>query len=296
MKRNVLTLFALAATAGLIGCGTAQTTTTPPQTPEAPAEPSETTEVSVEERTAEKLRAAVASPDRPEAERARDQFRHPVETLEFFGLRDDMTVLELWPGGGWYTTILAPVLAENGKLIVTNYDPNGPEDKPVTRYGKRFAERMQQEGDRFSNVSVVIVDPPEKLNLGEADSVDMALTFRNLHGWASQGTAEAILKEIHRVLKPGGVFGVVDHRANPDSDPASWAKSGYITEAEVIRLVEAAGFKLEEKSEINANPKDTKDYPEGVWTLPPSLRLGDQDREKYEAIGESDRMTLKFRK
>ena len=296
MNRNVLSIIALAA-AGLIGCGSSQTT---PQVPEAPAEapeaPAAEAEDAVAKRTAEKIRAAVASPERPENERARDKYRHPVETLEFFGLRDDMAVLELWPGGGWYTAILAPVLAENGKLVVTNYDPNGPEDKPVTRYGRMFAERLQKEGDRFSKVQVVIVDPPEKLNLGEDNSVDMALTFRNVHGWVSQGTAEAILKEVHRVLKPGGILGVVDHRANPGTDPETWKKTGYITEEEVIRLAEGAGFELVEKSEINANPNDTKDHPEGVWTLPPTLRLGDKDREKYEAIGESDRMTLKFRK
>lgn len=296
MKRYSAVMFALAAT-GLIGCGS--TSTTPPaQAPVAAPEAAEAPEPApvVEDQTAEKLRAAVASSDRPENERARDAYRNPVETLEFFGLRDDMTVLELWPGGGWYTTILAPVLADKGKLIATNYDPNGPEDKPTTKYGKGFQARVEKEGERFSKVSVTVVDPPEKLDLGVPESVDMAVTFRNFHGWASQNQAEAILAQVHKVLKPGGVLGIVDHRAKADSDPATWAKSGYIGEAEVIRLVEAAGFKLEEKSELNANPKDTTDHPEGVWTLPPSLKLGDKDRAKYEEIGESDRMTLKFRK
>lgn len=293
MNRNIALLFAL-ATAGIVGCGST-TTTSPAQTPAAiTPEAVEATEEA--DTTAEKLRDAVASSARPEKERARDAHRHPVETLEFFGLRDDMTVLELWPGGGWYTTILAPVLAEKGKLIATNYDPNGPEDKPTTKYGKGFAARVASEGERFANVDVKIVDPPAQLDLGPENSVDLAVTFRNFHGWAAGNQAEAILASVHKTLKPGGILGIVDHRAKPGSDPASWAKSGYITEAEVIRLVEAAGFELVEKSEINANPNDTTEHPEGVWTLPPSLRLGDQDRAKYEAIGESDRMTLKFRK
>lgn len=292
MNSKAAILFAL-ATAGLAGCGSNSSSMPPAQAPAAAVPDEATTTV---DPTAEKLAQAVASSARPEKERARDAQRHPVETLTFFGLRDDMTVLELWPGGGWYTAILAPVLAERGKLYVTNYDPNGPEDKPVTKYGKAFAERMAKEGERFANVNVSIVDPPTKLTLAPEGSVDLAVTFRNFHGWAGMGQAEAVLTAVHKALKPGGIFGVVDHRANPGTDPATFAKSGYITEAEVIRLAEAAGFELVEKSEINANAKDTKDYSEGVWTLPPSFRLGDQDRAKYEAIGESDRMTLKFRK
>lgn len=234
---------------------------------------------------------------RSEANIARNRYRHPVGTLDFFGLRADMTVMEIWPGAGWYTEVLAPVLRESGKLVVATWDPE-VEGQPGYRY--ELPEQMRQafaaRPDVYEQVEVVHYSPPESASLGAAGSVDMVVTFRNTHGWVNHGQAGAVYAEFARVLKPGGVLGVVQHRAADGADAAGTARSGYVSEAAVIALAEAAGLVLEARSEINANPKDTKDHPEGVWTLPPSFRLGEKDRETYAAIGESDRMTLRFRK
>jgi predicted methyltransferase len=238
-----------------------------------------------------KLRAAIASSARPAAEVARDKWRHPAETLEFFGLRDDMTVVELWPGGGWYTAILAPLLAAKGKLVVTNTDPNGAGES-----AKAYAARLAGNPSDFGKVEVKLINPPTDVSLGPDGTADAVLTFRNFHNWVRDGIADKVLAASFRVLKAGGIFGVEEHRAKPDADPSKVGVTGYVPEAMVIDLAQKAGFRLEGRSEINANPNDTKDYPKGVWTLPPVLRLGDQDRAKYEAIGESDRMTLRFRK
>ena len=241
--------------------------------------------------TAAKLQAALAGPHRDEAHRARDKYRHPLETLGFFGLRDDMTVVELWPGGGWYTEVLAPVLKQRGHLVVTSFDPKGPADSYETEQAKDMNELLTKNAALFGTVTVAVVKPPEKLDLGPPGSADLVLTFRNLHNWIADGKfADKVLLAAYQVLKPGGVLGVVEHRAKPGQS----IDSGYVEEAVAIKLCEDAGFKLVAKSEINANPKDTKDYPEGVWTLPPSLALKDKDRDKYLAIGESDRMTLRF--
>ncbi len=243
-----------------------------------------------------KLRAAIASSDRPAAEVARDKWRHPLETLEFFGVREDMTVVELWPGGGWYTAILAPLVADKGKLVVTNSDPNGPADDHATQMAKEYATRLASKPNDFGKVEVRVIHPPAALTLGADGSADAVMTFRNFHNWIRDGIADKVLSAAFRVLKPGGVFGVEEHRAKPDADPAKAGETGYVPEAVVIDLAQKAGFRLDGRSEINANPKDTKDWPKGVWTLPPVLRLGEQDRAKYEAVGESDRMTLRFRK
>jgi predicted methyltransferase len=243
---------------------------------------------------AAKLQSAVASPKRAPENRARDAYRHPQETLAFFGIEPGMSVLELWPGGAWYTEILADLLAPAGRLAVTNFDPNGPADRPATRYARELADKLAADPERFGAIQVVEVAPPERLSLGGVDSYDLVLTFRNNHGWVNGGYHDAMYREIFRVLKPGGVLGVVQHRAKEGVDPVTSAKSGYLPESFVIDAAKRAGFELAGRSEINANPRDTRDYPEGVWTLPPTYRLGEKDRAKYEAIGESDRMTLRF--
>jgi predicted methyltransferase len=246
--------------------------------------------------TAVGLRAAVTSAARTDAERARDVYRHPEETLTFFGLRPDMSVIELSPGNGWYTGILGPVLAEHGKLFVTNGDPNGPPESGSTKRAKGLLARFAASPSTFGKVEPVIVDWKKPAALGPDGSLDMVLTFRNVHNWVEAGIFDIVLADAFKVLKSGGVLGVVEHRASSAvaADPKVIADTGYVPEAFVIAHATSAGFKLAARSEINANPKDTKDYAQGVWTLPPSFKLGDVDHAKYAAIGESDRMTLRF--
>jgi predicted methyltransferase len=275
----------------VVACGSAK-----PMPEAPPVEQASTATPPVDTSTDAKLRIAVASPDRPADETARDKWRHPVETLEFFGIRDTMDVVELWPGGGWYTAILAPVVADKGRLVVTNMDPNGPADDHSTQMAKQYAARLASKPNEFARVEVRVIHPPADVTLGPDGSADAVLTFRNVHNWVGAGIADKVLAAAFRVLKPGGILGVEEHRAKSDADPTKAGDTGYVPEAFVIDLAQKAGFRLEARSEINANPNDTKDWPKGVWTLPPVLRLGDQDRAKYEAIGESDRMTLRFRK
>lgn len=223
---------------------------------------------------------------------ARNSFRHPVETLSFFGLKDNMIVIEIAPGGMWYTEILAPVLKEKGKFIAAGYDPDLP-GQPEYRYSqtKKLEQRFATE-PQFSKAEISRFSPPKSMNLAKPDSADMVLTFRNTHGWIRDGVADQVYATFFKVLKPGGTLGVVQHRG-----PSSLTSfSGYVTEAQIIKLAQDAGFVLDGYSEVNANPKDTKDHPKGVWTLPPILRMGDVDKAKYLAIGESDRMTLRFKK
>ncbi len=225
---------------------------------------------------------------------ARNQYRHPVETLSFFGMRSDMTVVEISPGGGgWYTEILAPFLREHGKLIAASYDASS-EIEYYRVNAAKYLDKLKQRPELYDRVSVIEFAPPKRPVLAPEGSVDMVVTFRNVHNWIENDTTEQVFSAFFKVLKKGGVLGLVEHRGNPDMVGKQWAEKGYVPEAETIRYAEQAGFKLVEKNEINANPKDTKDYPKGVWTLPPTLEEGDKDREKYLAIGESDRMTLKF--
>jgi predicted methyltransferase len=243
-------------------------------------------------------RAALASvgDHRSEANRARNEFRHPVQTLQFFGIEDGMSVLEISPGGGWYTEVLAPALRDHGRYVIAHWDP-AVADQPAYRYRQvesmqaKFAERPEL----YDQVEILPFSPPASASLGDAGRFDVLLTFRNTHGWVNAGIAADLFREFARVLKPGGVLGVVQHRAAPGSDAAA-AASGYVPEELVKRLAAEAGLEFVASSEVNGNPLDTRDHPEGVWTLPPSLRLGDQDRARYLSIGESDRMTLKFRK
>lgn len=228
-----------------------------------------------------------ASPNfRSAANMQRDMYRHPVETLTFFGITPSMTVVEIWPSGGWYTEILAPYLAAQGKYIIA--DPEA-DPKGYTNPRKEWLARHPIIAEK---VTLTTFQPPKKIELAPAGSIDMVLTFRNIHNWLPTKSQEQAFKTFFKALRPGGILGVVEHRANTKVkfDPAS----GYVLEAEVIRMAKKAGFKLEEKSEINANPSDKANYPDGVWTLPPSLKLGDLNKADYIAIGESDRMTLKF--
>ncbi len=241
------------------------------------------------------LHTAAESGHRSPEHRARNTSRHPAATLEFFGIRDDMTVVEISPGGGWYTEILAPFLRDNGKLYAANYDLEA-EEKYYRTNAKRFLDKLEAEPAIYDQVIPTIFDPPAKLDAAPPGSADMVLTFRNLHNWMEEGSEAAALSAMYAVLKPGGVLGIVQHRQNATVKQDPRAESGYVREDDVIALAEAAGFRLAGRSEINANPRDTKDHPEGVWTLPPGFELGDVDRDKYQAIGESDRMTLKFLK
>lgn len=250
-----------------------------------------------EQSTDAQLATILAGPQRTPEERARDVYRHPRETLMFFGVEPGMHVVELSAGRGWYTAILAPLLGPKGSLTVTAADPNGPSDSEGTKNSKALAERISSDQGTFGNVLLRVVDwNLTNASLGPDGSADAVLTFRNWHGWVSNGVLDNVLAATKRVLKAGGVFGVVEHRARPDGsvDPKAIGQTGYVPEALVVRAAETAGFKLVGRSEINANPNDTKDYPKGVWSLPPTLSLGDVDREKYTKIGESDRMTLKF--
>ncbi|RMF10300.1 MAG: methyltransferase [Alphaproteobacteria bacterium] len=230
---------------------------------------------------------------RSAANRARNAYRHPVETLLFFGLKPDMTVVELWPGAGWYTEIIAPIVRDRGAYYAAGFD----QESAIAYFGRvnrAFAEKLAARPDLYGHVKVTELAPPEKLDIAPPGSADLVLTFRNLHNWMARGQAETVLRAAYRALKPGGVLGLVEHRGNPAVEQDPKAASGYVNEDYAIALAEAVGFELVAKSEVNANPRDTKDYEMGVWTLPPTLRLGDKDREKYLAIGESDRMTLKF--
>lgn len=231
------------------------------------------------------LLAALAAPTRTPANVARDKYRHPAETLAFFGLQPGQTVVELWPGGGWYTEVLAPYLSAGGSLYVV---------PPVGRYDERIRTKLASD-PVYGKVQVATFTAGQPTSIA-AGTADLVLTFRNVHSWlgGEAPVADQVFAEAFRVLKPGGILGVVEHRLPEEADDARQKTSGYVKVSTVQQLAEKAGFKLAGSSEINANPKDTKDYPEGVWTLPPSLQLGDKDREKYLAIGESDRMTLKF--
>jgi predicted methyltransferase len=240
------------------------------------------------------LRAILASPHRAPGHAERDAQRHPAKTLAFFGVKPGMTVVEMGAGDGWYTEILAPLVGPRGKLVVVAPDPDGPIDSPRTIYGKRTAALLARSPGLYGGTTLATLDPPGDVDLGVEGTADAVLAMREMHGWQRRGAFAPYLAAVHRALKDGGVFGVEQHRAAPGGDPAETAEHGYLPEAWVIEQVEAAGFELAGKSEINANPKDTKDYAKGVWTLPPNFAAGDVDRAKYAAIGESDRMTLRF--
>ena len=232
------------------------------------------------------------SPERTPAFVERDVYRHPAETLAFFGLEPTMTVVEIWPGGGWYTEILAPYL-EGGKLYAAHFAKDSGL-KYFVNSRRSFEEKIKAYPDVYQALTMAEFSPKMNKLTVPHGSADRVLTFRNVHNWLRSINEAEAFALYYQALKPGGVLGVVEHRAKPGASWETMKKSGYMTEAYVIALAEKAGFVLDAKSEINANPKDTANHPKGVWTLPPTLRLKDKDRAKYLAIGESDRMTLRF--
>ena len=235
------------------------------------------------------LKGAVESDDRSPKYIARDNQRNPLETLSFFGLESDMVIVELSPGGGWYTEILANFIHYPGTLIAAHFSADS--DRAYFKRSRSNFEKKMASNSMYGRVEIVDLDS----KLSDPGTVDAVLTFRNLHNWLGPAMDD-IFTNTHIALKPGGIFGIVEHRAKPGTSMDMMRKSGYVTEAHAIAIAEKHGFELVAKSEINANPKDLKDYPKGVWTLPPNLRLKDTDKEKYLEIGESDRMTLLFRK
>ena len=280
---------AIAITFALAACGPAtDKATTPEAASDQPA-------VAVAPQAAEApamnpIDSVLAGAWRSDANKARDSFRHPAETLAFFGVTPNQTVIEINPGGGWYTEVLAPLLKDGSYIAAIPADASSEYN---AKGNAKFRAKLADNATVFGTAKVVEFDPKAP-SFGPDGSADVVLTFRNVHNWVGGGNAEAMFKGFYTVLKPGGTLGVVDHRAAEGADPAAIAKSGYLSTESVTKLATDAGFELAEQSEINANPKDTKDYEKGVWTLPPTLTLGDTDREKYAAIGESDRMTLKF--
>jgi predicted methyltransferase len=286
MRRNVLMVF----TACLIGACASAPEVAAPSTP-SPAPKTETRD----EATAAAIELALAGAHRSAGNRARDAYRHPLDTLLFFGIKPDMTVVEVWPGvDGWYTEVLAPLLAERGKLY-SALPPSRPDNAYTTASLKRYADKLAARPDLYGRVEVTSLGSGQ-FAIAPPGSADLVMTFRNLHTWMNLGIANEAIAGINRALKPGGIFGVVENRGDPAKPQDPQAVNGYVNEEYAIAMIEAAGFELLARSPVNDNPKDTKDYLQGVWTLPPNYRMGKRDREKYEAIGESDRFTLKFRK
>ena len=238
------------------------------------------------------LATLVASPERSAPFVARDAARHPAEELSFFGIKPTMTVVELWPGSGYWTEILGPYLAKSGHYYVAQPVPGDKdEDAGVARWSARVASHK----DRIGPITQTRLGK-DHTDVAPAGSADLIVTFRNLHNWVGGGFADAALAGCFRALKPGGILGIEDHRGRTDKPQDPKADDGYLRQDYAIALAEKAGFEFIGSSEINANPKDTKDWVDGVWTLPPTLAQGDKDRARYVAIGEADNFVLKFRK
>ena len=245
--------------------------------------------LTVSAETRSDLQGAVESESRPAEERARDVYRNPYETLRFFGIEPDQTVVELFPGNGWYSAILKPYLAEQGRFVAAHFSL---EREPLPPFYERVLAGYQE---RFPGAETVPFNPPQQAEAVAPGEADLVLTFRNIHSWLRDGQLDDVFAAAHSMLREGGVFGVVGHRLPEDREQDPEAATGYVKESVVIAAAEAAGFRLAEKSEINANPKDTADHPGGVWMLPPQSRVPDDaDAQHYAAIGESDRFTLKF--
>lgn len=244
---------------------------------------------------AAQLDRVIAGKHRTPAFVARDPYRHPKETLLFFGLRPDSHVAEIWPGAGWYAEILAPYLRDRGRYYAAHFHIDEKTSQAYRSSRSGFQEKLARDPSLYDRVVVTSVRAPEQTALAPPASLDLVLTFRNVHNWAVEsGNDQEMFNALFQALRSGGVLGVVEHRARAGTSLEEMKRSGYMTEAYVIALAEKAGFKLGARSEVNANPRDTKDYAAGVWALPPTYRNGDVDRQKYADIGESDRMTLKF--
>jgi len=276
----------------LVVCALLYACATGPTKPFAPAEPAAPPRDSI---TAAAIEHVLAGEHRSAENRARDAYRHPLDTLLFFGIKPDMTVVEVWPGaGGWYTEVLAPLLEAKGKLYAAELPP-APGNEFVTQSLAQFDAKLASRPDLYGKVTVTRLGPGD-FDIAPPGSADLVVTFRNVHNWMNQGYAKEAFAEMYRALKPGGVLGVEEHRGAPDRPQDPRALTGYVNEQYAIELITSVGFVLDARSEINANPKDTKDYEQGVWALPPTYRAGNRDRARYEAIGESDRFTLRFRK
>ncbi len=241
------------------------------------------------------LQQIINSDHRSEDNRSRDVYRNPHQTLEFFDIRPHHHVLEISPGGGWYTEILAPYLRQEGQLTLAIFSEDSPSEFR-RNLNRNLKQKLEDSPDIYDRVQLSVFEPPVAMELPvPTESVDRIVTFRNVHSWMGQGKAQEVFNVFYEALRPGGVLGVVQHRAkNSKEDQDPKAESGYVSQDYVIAMAKKAGFRLEAYSEINANPQDSADHPSGVWTLPPALRLGDENREHYLSIGESDRMTLKF--
>jgi len=235
------------------------------------------------------LSATLASPARPAAAVARDAVRHPAEELTFFGLKPEQTVVELWPGGGYWTDILGPYLASRGHYYVAlPPSGNGEEGGEASNWHARY-------DSKYGKVTATTLGQG-RYDIAPPGSVDLVLTFRNLHNWMTDGYAQQALEAAFRALKPGGILGIVAHRGRTDQPQDPKARNGYVRQDYTVTLAKRVGFLLVASSEVNANPKDTKDWVDGVWTLPPTLSQGEKDRARYMAIGEADNFVLKFKK
>lgn len=239
------------------------------------------------------LQTLIDGPQRSEKNRVRDPFRHPLGVLTFFGVAPNQTVVEILPGaGGYWTEILAPYLKADGHYIAANNEKASPSPDAQSD-NAALAAKLAASPEYYSKVEVTEFSA-DRVAIAPPGSADVVLTFRNVHNWMAAGETAGAFSAFYKALKPGGILGVEEHRGKPDQPQDPLAKSGYVRQDVIIGFAEAAGFRFAGSSEVNANPKDTKDYPEGVWTLPPTFRLKDVDRAKYAAIGESDRAILKF--
>jgi predicted methyltransferase len=249
--------------------------------------------VKPDEQSMTKMVTVLAGEHRSVDNKARDKYRHPAETLAFFSVTPDASVVEIWPGSGWYTEILAPYLRDEGRYIAAGFDPES-DIEFIRMAAQRYQAKLDTSPDLYGKVETAVLMPPNQLDFVTPESVDVILTFRSVHNWMPRGSQDMMFAALFAALRPGGVLGVVEHRGNPAIPQNLEAATGYVNQDYVIELAEAAGFVLNGSSEVNANSRDTKDHPEGVWTLPPTLRLKDQGKETWLGIGESDRMTLRF--